>query len=116
MLCLCCHVTKYGISYFCFCLKVSSCLLSFLLYFSVVENLEVILFSFKILFFFSVSKTTGLGSILFAITVDRPELNKAYSSPNSVHVQSSIDSVDETQKQDEPKPVISESVSPASSM
>lgn len=57
----------------------------------------------------------GLGSILFAITVDRPELNKGHTTPNSVHIQSSFDSVNEAQEPTEPEPVISENMSPGSS-
>ncbi|XP_059179652.1 sorting nexin-29-like [Physella acuta] len=56
----------------------------------------------------------GLGSILFAITIDRPELNKGYTLPNSRQINSTIESVEAVDKEDEPSPVISESVSPAS--
>ncbi|KAH9519768.1 Sorting nexin-29 [Bulinus truncatus] len=57
----------------------------------------------------------GLGSILFAITVDRPELNKGYSLPNAIHINSSIDSTENSSpKEKEPEPIISEPVSPAS--
>ncbi|XP_005108639.1 sorting nexin-29 isoform X2 [Aplysia californica] len=56
----------------------------------------------------------GLGSILFAITVDRPELNKGYTAQNSIHVQNSIDSAETTEKEEDPKPVISGEVSPVS--
>uniref|UniRef100_A0A2C9K6S7 Sorting nexin-29 n=1 Tax=Biomphalaria glabrata TaxID=6526 RepID=A0A2C9K6S7_BIOGL len=54
----------------------------------------------------------GLGSILFAITVDRPELNKGYTVPNSIHV-TSMDSLEANLlKEKEPEPIISEPVSP----
>ncbi|CAL1542831.1 unnamed protein product [Lymnaea stagnalis] len=56
----------------------------------------------------------GLGSILFAITVDRPELNKGYSVANTIHVNHTLEPVEALVKEDEPKPVISGSVSPAS--
>ncbi|KAK3736713.1 hypothetical protein RRG08_059244 [Elysia crispata] len=56
----------------------------------------------------------GLGSILFAITVDRPELNKGLTALNSIHVQNSVDAADTNDEDDEPKPVISSNVSPAS--
>ncbi|GFR99499.1 sorting nexin-29 [Elysia marginata] len=56
----------------------------------------------------------GLGSILFAITVDRPELNKGLTMLNSIHVQNSVDSADVNDEDEEPKPVISSNVSPAS--
>ncbi|RUS75308.1 hypothetical protein EGW08_016929 [Elysia chlorotica] len=56
----------------------------------------------------------GLGSILFAITVDRPELNKGLTALNSIHVQNSVDTADADGEDNEPKPVISSNVSPAS--
>lgn len=56
----------------------------------------------------------GLGSILFAITVDRPELNKGFAGLNSIRVQNSVDSVEANEEDEEPKPVISSNVSPAS--
>ncbi|GFO41838.1 sorting nexin-29-like [Plakobranchus ocellatus] len=56
----------------------------------------------------------GLGSILFAITVDRPELNKGLTALHSIHVQNSVDTAETVDEEEELKPVISSNVSPAS--
>ncbi|BFZ17980.1 hypothetical protein BsWGS_21019 [Bradybaena similaris] len=53
----------------------------------------------------------GLGSILFAITVDRPELNGGHAASVSVSAQSRIESAKEACLGQEPTPVISESLS-----
>lgn len=60
--------------------------------------------------FFLFFGITGLGSILFAITIDRPELNKGYQ--NLVHVVSSGDVVIPGTGDDEPRPVIAGDSSP----
>ncbi|XP_076459627.1 sorting nexin-29-like [Babylonia areolata] len=55
--------------------------------------------------------SAGLGSILFAITIDRPELNKAYQ--NTVHVGNSGEVTKTISATDEPRAIIAEDTAPA---
>ena len=53
---------------------------------------------------------SGLGSILFAITVDRPELNKAYQ--NTLHVGNGGEVIIPGTTDDEPRAIIAGDSSP----
>ncbi|XP_067672331.1 sorting nexin-29-like isoform X2 [Haliotis asinina] len=50
--------------------------------------------------------SAGLGSILFAITIDRPELNRAHHVSNNVHVNNTTDPGTAADVQEEPHAVI----------
>ncbi|XP_048248087.1 sorting nexin-29-like isoform X3 [Haliotis rufescens] len=50
--------------------------------------------------------SAGLGSILFAITIDRPELNRAHHLSNNVHVNNTADHGSAPDIQEEPHAVI----------
>ncbi|XP_046551650.1 sorting nexin-29-like isoform X3 [Haliotis rubra] len=50
--------------------------------------------------------SAGLGSILFAITIDRPELNRAHHVSNNVHVNNTTDQGTAADVQEEPHAVI----------
>ena len=53
----------------------------------------------------------GLGSILFAITIDRPELNKAYQ--NAVHISNGGEVTKTASSEEEPRAVIAGDASPS---
>lgn len=69
--------------------------------------LDAIMYNKKsILLSKSVHSSAGLGSILFAITIDRPELNRAHHQSNNVHVNNTADQGSAPDIQEEPHAVI----------